>query len=108
MSKNRIIVNGISFEVEGEDVAIRSGTVYVNGISVCSAQDQEIHIYWHGGLAQLEANGSVTCGDVYGNVVANGKVHCQDVTGKISSNGRVQAARTYNNINANGSVRISY
>ncbi len=109
MSKNRIVVNGISFEVEGSNVAVRSGTVYVNEVSVCSVQDQEIHVYWHGDLAQLQASGSVTCGDVHGNVSANGNVDCQDVAGRVSCNGRVQAARAYNNnINANGSVRISY
>lgn len=108
MSKNRIVVNGMTIEVEGNNVAIRSGTVYVDGVSICSVQDQEIHVHWHGDLAQLQAGGSVTCGDVHGNVVANGRVDCQDVSGKISSNGRVQAARAYNNIQANGSVRISY
>ncbi len=109
MSKNRIVVNGISFEVEGSNVAVRSGTVYVDEVSVCSVQDQEIHVYWHGELAQLQVSGRVTCGDVHGNVSANGRVDCQNVAGRISSNGRVQAARAYNNnINANGSVRISY
>lgn len=108
MSKNKIVVNGISFEVEGSNVAVRSGTVYVDGVSVCSVEDQEIHVYWHGDLAQLQAGGRVTCGDVHGNVTANGRVDCQDVAGRISSNGRVQAARAYNNIQANGSVRINY
>ncbi len=108
MSKNRIVVNGTTIEVEGSNVTIRSGTVYVDEVSICSVQDQEIHVYWHGDLAQLQAGGSVTCGDVHGNVTANGSVDCQDVAGRISSNGRVQAARAYNNINANGSVRISY
>jgi hypothetical protein len=108
MSKNRIVVNGLTIEVEGSNVAIRSGTVYVDGVSVCSVQEQEIHVHWHGDLAYLQAGGSVTCGDVHGDVVANGRVSCQDVSGQVSCNGRVQAARTYNNINANGSVRINH
>lgn len=108
MNKNRIIVNGVSFDVDGNHVSIHSGTVYVDGVSVCSVQDREVHVHWHGELASLQANGPVICGNVHGDVNANGKVICQDVSGEISSNGRVQASRAYNNINANGSVRISY
>lgn len=108
MGKNRIVVNGISFEVEGSNVSIHSGNIYVNGASVCSVLDQDVHIYWHGELASLQANGQVTCGDIHGDVTANGRVNCQNVAGEVSSNGRVQANRVYNNINANGSVRVNY
>lgn len=108
MGKNRIVVNGITFDVDGNNVSIHSGTVYVDGVSVCSVQDQDVHIHWHGELANLQADGQVTCGDVHGDVTANGRVICQDVAGEISSNGRVKAARVYSNINANGSVRVNY
>lgn len=108
MNKNRIIVNGVSIDVDGNHVSVHSGTVYVNDVSVCSVPDQEIHIYWHGELAELQANGPVNCGDVHGDVRANGYVICQDVAGEVKSNGKVKAARAYNNIRANGSVNINY
>lgn len=108
MNRNRIVVNGVAIDVEGENVSVRAGAIYVDDTCVQTQLSGEVHIYWYGNLAKLDANGPVTChGNVYGNVGANGPIHCQDVRGSARANGRVGAARVSGDIRANGSVHIT-
>jgi hypothetical protein len=106
MSRNRIVVNGMTVEVDGNNVAIRNGTVYVDGLPVHSGLSGVVDIIWHGDLANLEADGSVTCQDVYGDVAAGNSVKCRSVPGRHGSR---QAGGSYGingNITAGNSVRF--
>lgn len=108
MSRNRIVVNGMTVEVEGNNVSFRNGAIYVDDVCVESGLSGEVHVYWYGSLAKLDANGPVTChGNVHGDVRANGPVHCQEVMGSARANGRVGTARVGGDIRANGSVHIT-
>lgn len=85
MSRNRIIVNGLTIEVEGCNVGVIGGTVYVDGLPVHSGLTGKVEIIWHGDLASLETDSSVTCQNIYGDVVAGHSVNCKSVPGKSVS-----------------------
>lgn len=107
MAKSRITINGVTIEVEGSNVSVRNGTIYVDGATVQSGLSGDVHIIWEGDLARLEADGSVTCRNVHGDVTAGGSVQCKDISGKISAGGSVKASKCGGSINAGGSVRIN-
>lgn len=106
MSRNRIVVNGMTVEVEGSNVAIRGGTVYVDGLPVHSGLSGVVDIIWHGDLAKLEAEGLVTCQDVYGDVVAGHSVNCKGVPGRSGTRQPSSSHGVNGNITAGHSVRI--
>ncbi len=107
MHRNTIVINGVAIEVEGNNVTVRAGTVYVDNQPVQSGLSGSVHVYWFGELANLETNGSATVhGSVHGNVIANGSVQCDDVKGWAKANGAVHGSKINGNINANGSVNI--
>lgn len=104
MGRNRFIINDVIYEVEGNNISIRNGVIYVDGVVVQSGLDNSVHITWHGDLASLQADGSVTCGSVEGDVIAGGSVKCQNVGGNVGAHGSVRAGRCGGNIIAKGSV----
>lgn len=106
MSRNRIIVNGMTIEVEGNDVVVIGGTVYVNDTPVHSGLSGKVDIIWHGDLASLAADGSVTCQDIYGDVVAGHSVNCKAVPGKCASRQSGGSYGVNGNITAGHSVRF--
>lgn len=108
MSRNKIIVNGTTVEVEGNNVAIRGGTVYVDGLPVHSGLSGVVEIIWHGNLASLEAEGSVTCDSIYGNVAAGNSVHCKHLLGTVSTEQPSNSSRGNVNISAGNSVHVRY
>ena len=91
MSRNIIIINGITVEVDGSNVRVFEGSIYVDDIPIATQMRGEVHIIWDGDLASIKADGSVTCGNVAGNVFAGGSVHCMDVEGRINAGGSVYA-----------------
>lgn len=106
--KNQIVINGVAIEVEGSNVSVRGNTIFVDSQPVASGLSGQVHIYWYGDLAYLNANGRVTVhGDVHGDIEANGRVYCHEVQGACSANGRVGAAKVGGSIHANGRVNIS-
>lgn len=106
MNRNRITVNGMTIEVEGSNVAIRGGTLYVNGLAVHSGLSGTVDIIWHGDLANLEAEGSVTCQDIHGDVVAGNSVYCKNVPGRAGTRNVTNAHGVNGNITAGNSVHI--
>lgn len=106
---NRITINGESFIVNGNDVSIVNGYVYVGGRAISDQLHGEVNIKWEGELVSLKTDyGSVTCGDVKGNVEAGGSVNCKSVDGNVNAGGSVNAVgHIGRNINAGGSVRIN-
>lgn len=111
MSKNKIIINGKAIEVEGNNVTIRNGTVYIDGVPVDSGLSGVVQIIWQGDLASLEAEGSVTCDNIYGNVSAGNSVHCKNFIQTVNSNNPEQpisSSRANCNIRAGNSVHIRH
>ena len=119
MATNRIVINGITVEVEGSNVVVRNGVLYVDGESVQSQLSGDVNIIWEGDLANLFADGSVTCGDVEGNVTAGGSVRSQKIDGNVTAGGSVHTGGTVarggrighgdisvSGINAGGSIHV--
>jgi len=110
--KNRIVINGVAIEVEGSNVSVRGDTVYVEARRVASGLSGEVHIFWDGDLAMLDADGSVTCNSVRGNVTAGGSVRCGDIAGHVTAGGSIHSSgstippRYGNHVIAGGSVHI--
>ena len=115
MARNRVTVNGVTIEVEGKNVSVRNGTVYVDGQEVYNFHNAtgyarkigSQHILWEGEVANLCCNGNVTCGNVYGDVQALGNIRCGDVDGNVGAHGNVSAGSCSGNIIAGGSVRVN-
>ena len=104
MGKNRITVNGVTYEVEGNNVSVHNGVIYVDGNVVHSVLDNSVHITWHGDLASLQTDGAVTCNSVQGDVIAGGSVSCYKVDGNVGSHSSVNVRQCNGNIFALGSV----
>jgi hypothetical protein len=104
MGRNRLTVNGVTHFVEGNNISVRNGVIYADGVAVHSGLDSGIHITWYGDLASLQADGSVTCDSVQGDVIAGGSVKCHNVSGNVGAHGSVKAGRCGGNIIAGGSV----
>lgn len=105
MDRNTIIINGVAIEVEGNNVSVRAGTVYVDNQPVQSGLSGSVSIHWFGELANLETNGPATVhGTVHGNVTANGRVRCDDVKGSVAANGRVRCDDLKGSARTNGAV----
>jgi hypothetical protein len=96
----------VTVEVEGSNVAVIGGTVYVNGQPVHSGLSGKVDIIWHGDLASLEADCSVTCQDVYGDVAAGHSVNCKSVPGRPGSRQPSGSHGVNGNISAGHSVNI--
>lgn len=93
----------------GNNVTITSAgrTVYVNGIQIDGTPDT-LDIRIEGGVANVKAErGSITCGDVQGDVDAAGSVSCGNVAGKVDAGGSVSCDNVASSVSAGGSIKAS-
>ena len=100
-------MNGVTHHVNGKNVSIKNGSVYVDGELVVDGlheMEQPVEIHWEGDLASLVTTGSVTCGNVEGNVETQGQVNCGDVGGHVNTTGAVTARTVNGSINTMGQV----
>jgi hypothetical protein len=104
MAISRIEINGVVFEVEGNNVSFRNGVVYVDGVAVASGLSGNVHVIWHGDLASLDADGSVDCKNVYGSVNAGGSVHCSDIGGHVNAGGSIKVKASGGSASASASA----
>ena len=102
---NRIIINGVEFNVEGSSVSIINGQVIVGGNKIIDIPDTTIR--WEGDLASLQCDQSVTCGDVHGELSAKGSVTCGNVNGSVRAGGSVKCDDVGSGITCAGSVKCA-
>lgn len=110
MTVNRITINGVTVEVEGENVSVLNGVIYVDGVAVQSQLSGDVHVLWHGDLASLEADGSVSCRNVDGDVTAGGSVQCRHVEGSVTAGGSVHtraASAQASAVGFNGDIKVT-
>lgn len=103
---NKITINGITFEVQGNNISIHNGTVKVDGVEVKGGLSGRVDIKFEGELASLRTDGNVECGNVQGNVDAGGSVHCGNIGGNVDAGGSVHGSGVHGDIDAGGSVTI--
>lgn len=102
---NTIVVNGKRYETNGKSISVVNGAVKVDGKTIVDELSGVVEIKWDGPLADLRAEGSVTCGVVAGNVSAGGSVEAGDVGGSVRAGGSVRCEIVSGGIQAGGSVR---
>jgi hypothetical protein len=103
-----VTIDGQTFTISGNDISItsRGGSIVVNGQTLTAGLSGTVNLKIEGAVARIEADGSVTCGDVTGKVNAGGSVTCSNVTGNVAAGG---SARVSGNVSggltAGGSIR---
>lgn len=103
---NRIIINGVTIDVTGNNVSIKNGTVLVNGNTIKTGLSGIVQIKFEGELASLETDGNVECGNVQGDVRCGGSFQGGDVRGSVDCGGSFTGKNVNGNIDAGGSVKI--
>ena len=103
---NRITINGVTLEVSGNNILVRNGKVKVNGVELnIGTLSDNVSIKFEGDLASLEADGSVdVSGFVKGNVDAGGSVNCGNVGGNVDAGGSVNCREVGGSVDAGGSI----
>lgn len=92
----RVIVDGVEI----------SGVNNTNGVSIASGGTLEIRVL-EGRVENLQADGSIYCGDIGGSASAGGSINCGDVDGKVSAGGSVNCGDVGGNVSAGGSVKYT-
>lgn len=101
-----ITINGNQYSIAGGNIVVNNGKITVDGQALVKGLSGSVNIKFEGGLASLTADGSVSCGDVFGNVAAGGGVDCASVGGNVDAGGSVRAASVKGSITAGGSVML--
>ena len=99
-----VTINGKKFEAHGNNVSVSSGAVYVDGVKIEDGLSGVVDIVWDGPLASLEAEGSVTCGDVHGDVTGGNSVTCKNVRGSVKAGNSVTCRDVGGSCRAGNSV----
>jgi len=103
-----IVINGKRIESpSGSNLSVIDGVVSIDGVVVEGGLQGVVNINWEAPLVNLRADGSVTCGDVAGNVSAGGSVHAENIQGSASAGGSVNCQDIHGNANAGGSIHCS-
>lgn len=99
-----ININGKRIEVQGNNISINNGVVTVDGVTVEEGLQGVVKVVWEGPLASLEADTSVECGDVHGDVRGGNSVTCKNVQGNVRAGNSVNCGKVGGNCRAGNSV----
>jgi len=97
-NKNKITINGKSYEVSGNNISVKNDSIYVDGVLVESGLTGDVKVEFTGDLANLDCttatiNGNVT-GDVDGTTISCGNIggdvdgttiNCGDIKGSVDA-----------------------
>lgn len=100
VSGNNIQIFNGKVIVDGVEI---SGVNNTNGVSISTGGVLEIRVL-EGKIENLQADGSITCGDVGGNADAGGSIKCGDVGGSANAGGSVTCGDVGGSASAGGSV----
>lgn len=102
---NIININGKSLRVQGNNVSVINGSVYVDGKLVEEGLSGEVKISFEGDLAVLTTDGSAKVyGDVKGDVDAGNSVKCGNVEGSVDAGNSVNCGNVGGNVEAGNSI----
>lgn len=103
--KNKITVNGVTFEVEGNNVSIINDRIYVDGKEITSGIDLRPQIKWDGPAANVTVDkGDLECGDISGNAYSDGSIHCKNIGGQATAAGSMSAGNIGGDVCVGGSI----
>lgn len=103
---NKIVINGKSIAVSGNNITVINDQVLVDGKVVEMGLSGVVELRFEGDLANLKCSGSATVnGDVKGDVDAGGSVKCSNVGNSVDAGGSVSCGNVGGDIDAGGSVK---
>jgi len=102
--KSTVIVNGKKYKVEGNNISVQNGKIYVDGKLINKKEAKANNIIIEGNVENIETDLSVSCNNVKGDIKAGGSINCDNVGGNITASGSVNCDRVNGDINAKGSV----
>ena len=105
-NKSVIVINGVRHEVEGNNISVRNGSIYVDNNLVVGELKGIVEIKFEGSLANLSSDTSVSVnGNVEGKADSRGSMTIQgDVKGSASSGGSMSCKNIGNNASSGGSM----
>lgn len=102
---NRININGKSISVQGSNISVVNGNVYVDGKLVEENLSGDVKISFEGSLASLTVDGSAKVyGDVKGDVRAGNSVKCGDVEGSVDAGNSIKCGNIGGSAEAGNSI----
>jgi len=106
MIMSTITINGKTYITKGNDISIIDGIVSVDGNIIEAGLSGNVKITWDGPLANLRADGDVTCENVNGKLDAGGNIHIKgNVNSNVNSGGSVHVSGNVGgNVQAGGSI----
>lgn len=104
---NQIVINGKAISVQGNNISVINNRVYVDGKLIEEELSGTVEISFIGDLASLKTDSSATVnGSVQGDVDAGGSVSCGDVVGSVDAGGSVSCGTVGGDVDAGGSVSM--
>lgn len=91
----RVLINGKEVSVDGDLKEVKEIKIIVCGAGTVGSIDSDSAIEVQNGVSingNINAGGSIRCGDVNGSANAGGTVHCGNVTGSASAGGTVNCS----------------
>jgi hypothetical protein len=118
-----ITINGQTINCSGSNITISNGKVIIDGKTIQSDMNGNVHVEIHGDVENIQCGGSVTvhgnvsgcidCGAtcnvdgyVNGNVDAGNSVNCGDVTGDVDAGNSVHCGNISGDVDAGGHVSM--
>lgn len=107
--KNKITINGKAINVEGSNITMQNGNVYVDGKLVEGGLSGEVTIKFEGDLANLKSDGSVAVhGNVNGDARAGGSLSCGDIGQDARAGGSLNCKTVNGDAKAGGSINMAH
>jgi hypothetical protein len=107
MSGAKITINGQTYTApEDADLSVINGVVYIDGEKVAEVgKKSQTKIEVVGNINQLKADGDVSIdGSVQGNINASGSVRCGDVKGDVDCGGSASCGNIEGDVDCGGSI----
>jgi len=80
--KNKITINGKSYEVSGKNISVKNDSIYVDGQLIESGLSGNVKVEFTGDLANLDCTTATINGNITGDVDCN-TITCGDVGGDV-------------------------
>lgn len=80
---NNMNINGKNYNVQGNNIVVKNGTVYVDGVFVEGDLSGDVKIEFFGDVASLDCTSATIHGNVEGNVNCT-SIKCGDVGGSVN------------------------
>jgi hypothetical protein len=107
---NRVNINGRCISVQGNNISVINGKVFVDGKEYKEQPEktEQIILKIEGAVQQLNiddsvsiegdvtaehirVNGSINCRNIKGSIEAKGSINCDDIEGKVKAGGSINA-----------------